>query len=159
MYHPFSKQYFSETDQSPADYLLYYKRATALFSLQRHSSALEDFEKVLSLTFNSFDNAHLMKARIYAREGQFSLAQSSLNLYIKAKGKDSDAEEVQRDIKQGESLKNKALKERNAELWNACVDTTSQSLRVATHSVEIRTWRAECALAAGDVESCVGDLT
>jgi DnaJ family protein C protein 3 len=32
-------------------------------------------------------------------------------------------------------------------------------LRVATHSVEIRIWRAECALAAGDVESCVGDLT
>jgi len=127
--------------------------------MQRHASALEDFEKVLSLTFNSFDNAHLMKARIYAREGQFSLAQPSLNFYIKARGNDADAEEVQRDIKEGEKLRNKALKERNAELWNACVDSTSQALRVATHSVEIRVWRAECALAAGDVESSVGDLT
>ena len=49
-----------------------------------------------------------------------------------------------------------------------CADpahTVSQSiaisfmaLRVACHSLEIRSWCAECALAAGDVESSVGDL-
>ena len=146
-------------DQSPSDYLLYYKRATAYFSMQRHSSALEDFEKVLSLTSNTFDNAHLMKSRIHLREGHFSLAQSSLDSYIKAKGKDKEAEEVGKGIKEGERFKNKASKERNAELWNACVDSASQALRVASHSAEIRTWRAECSLAAGDIESCVGDLT
>ena len=32
------------------------------------------------------------------------------------------------------------------------------SFMVACHSVEIRSWCAECALAAGDVESSVGDL-
>jgi DnaJ family protein C protein 3 len=150
---------FQILGQSPADYLLYYKRATAYFSVQRHTSALDDFEKVLSLTSNTFDNAHLMKARIHTREGHFALARTSLGLYIKSKGKDHDAEDVERDIKEGDRLRNKALKERHAELWNACVDSASQALRIASHSVEIRTWRAECALAAGDIESCVGDLT
>lgn len=151
----------SKTDQSPVDYLLYYKRATAYLSLQRHSSALDDFDKVLSLTSNTFDNAHLMKARIYTRDGHFASARTSLSFYIKAKGKkmDKEAEELDVEITQGESLKEKADKERQAQLWNACIETTSEALRVASHSVEIRTWRAECALAAGDVESSVGDLT
>ena len=39
------------------------------------------------------------------------------------------------------------------------MESASEALRVACHSVEIRTWRAECALVAGDVESSVGDLT
>lgn len=138
---------------------MYYKRATAYYSLQRHNSALEDFEKVLSLTSQTFDNAHLMKARIYTRDGHFSLAKTSLTAYIKAKGKDKEAEELEADIKEGERLKDKAEKERQAELWNACVESASQALRVASHSLEIRTWRAECSLAAGDVESSVGDLT
>ncbi|KAJ3493706.1 hypothetical protein NLJ89_g10957 [Agrocybe chaxingu] len=134
-------------------------RATAYFSLQRNGAALEDFEKVLSLTSNTFDNAHLMKARIYIREGHFALAKPALAAYIKAKGRDKDAEELEGELKEGERLKNKAEKERGAQLWNACVESSSQALRVSSHSVEIRTWRAECAFAAGDVESAVGDLT
>ncbi|KAF8959385.1 hypothetical protein BDZ97DRAFT_1837778 [Flammula alnicola] len=53
---------------------------------------------------------------------------------------------------EGESLKDKAEKEHSAELWNACVESASQALRIASHSVQIRTWRAECTLAAGDRE-------
>jgi DnaJ family protein C protein 3 len=148
-------------DQSPADYLLYYKRATAYFSLKRHGSAQDDFDKVLSLTSNTFDNAHLMKARIYTRDGHFASARTSLSLYIKAKGKkmDKEAEELDVEITEGERLKEKSENEKKAHLWNACIETASEALRVASHSVEIRAWRAECALAAGDVESSVGDLT
>ncbi|KAF9037041.1 hypothetical protein BJ165DRAFT_1532443 [Panaeolus papilionaceus] len=113
------------TDQSPADYLLYYKRATAYFSMQRHSSALEDFEKVLSLTSNTFDNAHLMKARIHTREGAHALARASLTLYIKAKGKDKEAEELEGDLTELERVRGKTEKERNAGLWNAYVETAS----------------------------------
>ena len=72
---------------------------------------------------------------------------------------DKEATDLDLEINEGERLKEKADKERKAELWNACIETTSEALRVASHSVEIRTWRAECALAAGDVESSVGDLT
>lgn len=147
--------------QAPTDYLLYYKRATAYFSLQRHTAALDDFDKVLSLTSNTFDNAHLMKARIYAKEAKYDLARPSLRLYIKAKGKnkDQDAEELERDIEEGEQLYAKLEKERKAQLWNACVETASTLLRKASYSVEVRTWRAECAFAAGDLESSVGDLS
>jgi len=127
--------------------------------MQRHQYALEDFEKVLSLTSNTFDNAHLMKARIHIRDGHFALAKTSLSLYTTSKGKDKDADEMEREIKEGERLWSKAMKERNAELWNACMDSASQALRIASHSVQIRTWRAECSFAAGDVESSVGDLT
>ncbi|KAF9567663.1 hypothetical protein CPC08DRAFT_814158 [Agrocybe pediades] len=154
-----AKIYSEAIDQSPTDYLLYYKRATAYYSLQRHNSALEDFDKVLSLTSGTFDNAHLMKARIYSREGHFSLAKTSLASYVKAKGKDKETEELEADIEEGEKMKQKTEKERNAELWNACVESASQTLRVASHSIEVRTWRAECALAANDIESAVGDMT
>ena len=71
-------------DQSPTDYLLYYKRATTYFSLQRLSSAQDDFDKVLSLTSNTFNNAHLMKVRIYTRDGHFASAGTSLSK-LKAK--------------------------------------------------------------------------
>ncbi|KAF8148867.1 hypothetical protein B0H34DRAFT_802752 [Crassisporium funariophilum] len=156
-----AKVYSEAIDQSPSDYLLYYKRATAYFSLQRHAPALDDFDKVLALTSNTFDTAHLMKARIHTREGHFPPALASLSLYTKAKGKsvDKDAVELEADIKEGERGREKTMKERKAGLWNACVESASGVLRVAGHSVEVRAWRAECALAAGDVESSVGDLT
>jgi len=72
---------------------------------------------------------------------------------------DKEAEELDLEIKEGQRLKEKTGMERKAQLWNACMESASEALRVASHSVEIRTWRAECALAAGDVESSVGDLT
>ncbi|KAF9254127.1 hypothetical protein L218DRAFT_886991, partial [Marasmius fiardii PR-910] len=69
---------FSPIEQSPTDYLLYYKRATAYLSLSRHSLALDDFDKVLQLTSNTFDNAFLMKARILLKEGDYTSAQNTL---------------------------------------------------------------------------------
>ena len=52
---------------------------TAHFSMQHHSSAVEDSEKVASLTPNTFDNAHLMN---HICAGHFTLAQSSWESYI-----------------------------------------------------------------------------
>jgi DnaJ family protein C protein 3 len=153
--------YSEAIDQSPADYLLYYKRATALFSLSRHASALDDFDKVLSLTSGTFDNAYLMKARIQTRDGNFQAAHEALEIYVRAKGKGragQDAFELQRDIEEGERMEAKMEQERAAQLWNACVESASIALRSASHSIDIRSVRAECALASGDVESAVGDL-
>ena len=39
------------------------------------------------------------------------------------------------------------------------MESASRALRIASHSVVVRNWRAEHALAAGDIESAVGDLT
>ncbi|THH19841.1 hypothetical protein EW146_g1370 [Bondarzewia mesenterica] len=55
--------------QLPADYALYYKRATAYFLLGRHANALADFDQVLALTSETFTGAYLMKAKIFAKEG------------------------------------------------------------------------------------------
>jgi len=147
-------------EHSPNDYLLYYKRATSNLSLQRHTAALEDFDKVLSLSSSSFSNAHLQKARIFTKEGDFASARHSLSQYLKAKNgvRDAEAEELEKDITEGDEMREKTKKERGAQLWTSCVETASQALRVASHSTEIRNWRAECALAAGDAESAVGDL-
>ncbi|KAJ2935581.1 hypothetical protein H1R20_g1514, partial [Candolleomyces eurysporus] len=162
------RAYSEAIEQSPTDYLLYYKRATAYMSLQRHPNALEDFDKVLSLTSNTFDSAHLQKARIYMKEGLFSSARHSLSTYLKAKstssspnyhGREAEVEALEKDIMEGDQLREKVEKERRAQLYAACVDTAGLALKVASHSVEIRTWRAECALASGDIESAVGDLT
>ncbi|KAF5371496.1 hypothetical protein D9615_009636 [Tricholomella constricta] len=151
--------YSEAIEQSPADYVLYYKRATAYFSLSRHGPALEDFDKVLSLTSGTFDNANLMKARIHTRDGHFDLARESLHLFVKAKGAGEESKELEANIDQGEQMEGKMEKERASQLWNACIESASAALRSASHSIDIRSVRAECALAAGDVESAVGDLT
>ncbi|KAJ4473177.1 hypothetical protein J3R30DRAFT_3515364 [Lentinula aciculospora] len=160
-----ARVYTEAIEQSPADYLLYYKRATAYFSLSRHTAALEDFEKVLSLTSHTFDNAHLMKARIYAKEGEFELVRSSLESYtssLSSQGRtvDSTAPELLRSVDEAEKLLAKARKEKKAQLWTACAESCSSIIRdTASHSIEVRIMRAECQLAAGDVEGSVGDLT
>ncbi|KAH9843623.1 uncharacterized protein C8Q71DRAFT_729321 [Rhodofomes roseus] len=157
-FHDAAKAYSDAIDQSPADYLLFYKRATAYYSLSRHQAALSDFEKVLSLTSDSFDKAYLMKARIHAKEGQFTEARDALKKYM-AKNKDSDSQSLLYSISEGEMSAKKAGQAMKAKLWNACVEAASTALLTASHSAELRQQRADCSLAAGDVEAAVGDLT
>ena len=140
--------------------MLYYKRATAYLSLNKHPSALHDFEKVLELTSSSFDKAHLMKARIHVKDGNWTEAKESLESYkSNSKGGDSSAEELTSQITEGEAAHQKANKAARAKLWTACEEAASTALSVASHSIEIRQQRAECSLAAGDIEMAVGDLT
>jgi DnaJ family protein C protein 3 len=157
-----ARLYSDAIDQSPSDYLLYYKRATAYTSLSKHAYALEDFDKVLSLTSDTFDLAYLMKARIHTRDGDFEPARDALGAYKKKRGSadlSRDVQELVLAIEHGQELRDKAEKERRAQLWNACVETTTSALSVASHSIELREWRAECELAAEDVEGAIADLT
>lgn len=68
-----------------------------------------------------FDNAHLMKTRIYARDRDFSSVRTSLALHLKAKKKGQEVEELGANIEEGK-MKNRREKERSAEHWNACVE-------------------------------------
>lgn len=154
--------YTEAIEHAPSDYLLYYKRATAHFSLARHAPALDDADRVLQLTAGSFDGAHHMKARIHAREGAFPAARAALDAYLRARGTApvaDDVRELERDVAEGRRLEAQMERERAAQLWHACAASASAALRTASHSVDIRSVRAECALAAGDVDSAVGDLT
>ncbi|OBZ65503.1 DnaJ subfamily C member 3 [Grifola frondosa] len=154
-----AKAYSEAIEQSPADYLLYYKRATAYYSLSRHPAALADFDQVLSLTSNTFDKANLMKARIHAKDGHFADARDALRKYTTKVKADQAAQEIMMSITEGELAAKKAGQAMRAKLWTACVEAASTALATASHSLELRRQRADCALAAGDIESAVGDLT
>jgi DnaJ family protein C protein 3 len=152
------------TDQSPSDYLLFYKRATAYMSLSRHPSALEDFDRVLSLTSGSFSQAYLSKAKIHSKEGRWGDAREALSLYSRTHPSSSgergeEVEELRRDLEEGEAASRKAEGAVKAQLWEACLEAATRALRVASHSVHLRQARVECAMAGGDVEGAVGDLT
>jgi DnaJ family protein C protein 3 len=144
------------TEQSPIDPTLYYKRATAYFSLGKHANALTDFDQVLALTSDSFDKAHLMKAKIHAKEGHWADAREALKHY-QAKN-DPIARELLLDVADGEAAARKATQAQKAKLWTACEESATQGLRVASYSLALRQQRANCALAAGDFEEAVGDL-
>ena len=138
------------------DPTLYYKRATAYYSVGRHANALADFGQVLSLTSGTFDKAHLMKAKIYAKEGRWADAREALKHY-QAKN-DPIALELLLDITDGGAAAGKAAQAQKAKLWTACKESATLGLRVASHSVALRQQRANCALAAGDFEEAVADL-
>ncbi|KAI0686160.1 hypothetical protein C8Q76DRAFT_761933 [Earliella scabrosa] len=150
---------YSEAIEGAPEYLLYYKRATAYFSAGRYASALADFDQVLALTNDTFDKANLMKARIFAKEGRFADARDALRKYtMKVKG-DSGSQEVMMAITEGELASKKIAQAVRAKLWQACVEAATTALATASHSVKIRQQRADCSIAAGDMEGAVADLS
>ncbi|KAJ7683899.1 hypothetical protein B0H17DRAFT_985666 [Mycena rosella] len=159
-----AKVYSEAIDQSPADYLLFYKRATAYLSLGRHAAALDDAAAVLALT--PLPAAHLMRARILAKDGDFGGARAALAHYSPSSSshsssgeKANEKDELLSEVTDAEAAAAQATRERAAQLWTACGESATRALRVATHSVSIRSLRVECALGAGDVEGAVGDMS
>ena len=144
---------------APNDYVLYYKRATAYFSMNRHPQALDDFDKVLELTSHTFDKAYLIKARIHAREGEFPAARDAIKQYNSKIKDDPAVREILFGVSEAEMAAKKAYQAMRAKLWQACVEASSTALQTASHSIDLRQQRAHCAIAAGDIESAVGDLT
>ncbi|KAG9308738.1 hypothetical protein JVU11DRAFT_11526 [Chiua virens] len=154
-----AKTYTEAISLSPGDYLLLYKRATAYFSLSRHSSALDDFSKVLELTSGEFDKAIMMMAKIYTKEGDFTQAKSTLDGYALKAPRSPAVDELLADIKDAQGAAKKASTAKRSQLWTVCSEAATQALRVASHSTEIRRIRAECSLAGGDTQVAVVDLS
>ncbi|KAJ6544370.1 hypothetical protein B0H19DRAFT_1170472 [Mycena capillaripes] len=152
-----AKVYSEAIEQSPLDYLLFYKRATAYMSLGRHGPALDDFVHVLTLT--PLPSAHLMQARIHAKEGDFAAARAALKQYTGGEKELQERDALLQDIAEAEIAAKQAAQERAAQLWNACVESASRALRTSTHSAAVRSMRVECALGAGDIEGAVGDMS
>lgn len=81
------RSYSDAIELSPKSYVLFFKRATAYLSLNRHAPALDDFDTVLQLTSGGFDKAYLMKAKIYTKEAKWGEARDMVKLYSnKVKG-------------------------------------------------------------------------
>ncbi|CAK5264159.1 unnamed protein product [Mycena citricolor] len=152
-----ARAYSEAIEQSPADYLLFYKRGTAYLSSGRHAAALEDFGHVLKIT--PLPSAYLMQARIHTKDGDFALARAALEQYTGGEKEMQEKSNLLNDISEAEVNAKQAKQERLAQLWNACIETSSRTLRIATHSTTVRSIRVECALGAGDVEGAVGDMS
>lgn len=100
-----------------------------------------------------------MKAKVHAKEGRWSEARESLDRFSAKVKNDNDATALMLDIADGQAAARKVLQAAKAKLWTACEEAATEALRTASHSVTIRQQRAYCAIAAGDFEQAVGDLT
>ncbi|KIJ58794.1 hypothetical protein HYDPIDRAFT_163070 [Hydnomerulius pinastri MD-312] len=155
-----ARTYTDAISLSPGDYLLFYKRATAYFSVSRHASALDDFSKVLELTSGEFDRAFMMMAKIYTKDGDWTRAKTALDTYAsRVPGDSVIVDELMLDIRDAQAAAKKAAGSRKAQLWTVCSEAATQALRVASHNTEIRQTRAECSLAGGDPQGAVVDLS
>ncbi|KIM29962.1 hypothetical protein M408DRAFT_22405 [Serendipita vermifera MAFF 305830] len=154
-----AKTYSEAIELSPTDYLLYFKRATAYLSQNRHVPALEDFDTVLKLTDGSFDGAVLAKAKIFAKEGRWAEGREVLNEFTKKSPGDKAAQELMFSISDGEVATKKANSAQKSGRWDACIESSTAALQVAAYSASLRQQRADCALAAGDVEQAIADMT
>ena len=114
---------------------------------------------MLSLTSNTFDNVFLMKAKIHSKDGRWAEALDALEAYMASAKGDQSTIELRQSISEGDAASRKAKQAWKAQLWTACTESASQALKIASHSLELRQLRAECALASGDIEGAVADFT
>ena len=92
---------------------------------------------MLTLTHDTFDEAKLMKARIYSREGRWADARDALRKYtMKVKG-DSGSQEVTMAITDGELAAKKISQAARAMLWQLCVEAATTALATAFHSPKL----------------------
>ena len=62
-------------------------------------------------------------------------------------------------VSEGEVATKKAANAAKAGKWDACVEAATAALQTASYSFTLRQQRADCALAGGDLEQAVADLT
>ncbi len=139
--------------RGPADYLTYFKRATTYLSLGRAAQATEDFNKVLSLK-PGFDAAHVQLGKIKQRVADWKGAREELH---NAKGA-IEAKELLAALDGAEKAAKAAEAAETISNWEECVSQASVAITVASRAASLRSLRARCRFARGEVEEGVGDL-
>ncbi|ORY23810.1 hypothetical protein BCR39DRAFT_548578 [Naematelia encephala] len=152
-----SRSYSEAIDLDPNSYVNYYKRATAYLSLGKNNAALDDFDTILKLN-PSFSQAHLQKAKILAKEGDFDTAKTELKLFGKTK-ESEEASELVNSITAASAEKKSALAALKSNHWDRCVEHATKALEVGINSIEIREVRLKCEEELGDVDAVYGDLS
>lgn len=139
--------------KDPSNYLSIFKRGAAYLSLGRASQASADFDKVLTLK-PDFEAALLQRARIRAKAGDWDGAKASY--------RDADAKKHAGAIKELEvaaiaaAAAAKAVEKKD---YEACITHAGTAILTASSSPSLRSLRARCRLAKGEVHEAVGDLT
>lgn len=62
-------------------------------SLGRHQQALQDLEALLKLK-PDYHAAHLLKAKLYAKEGSFEEGEKEVNIWLKHNKNDQEGKEL-----------------------------------------------------------------
>ncbi|KAF8759672.1 DnaJ molecular chaperone homology domain [Rhizoctonia solani] len=142
-----TRAYSEALELAPESYLLLYKRATAYMSQNQHSRAMADLDRVLEFTGDGFDKALFMKARLFAREGNWAEATKFANQYtVKNKG-DNAAVDLLFAVTEGQVAHRNAEKAAKNKHWDICVEESTRALLTASHHSGLRELRANCALA------------
>ncbi|GAA5811329.1 hypothetical protein MFLAVUS_004762 [Mucor flavus] len=142
--------------QDPSDYLSYYKRATAYLSLGRTSSAIDDFSTILDLR-PGFDKALLQRAKLYANDGDFSLAKNDL-----LKHKDATNQEVKdllESVQYAEKTSMLGLEAYENKSYDDCIRLMTEVIRIAPQKPQWRLTRSKCHVGKGEIEEATSDLT
>ncbi|WWD21936.1 hypothetical protein CI109_106424 [Kwoniella shandongensis] len=152
-----ARAYGEAIDLDPNSYVNYYKRATAYLSMGRHGAALDDFDQILKIN-PAFAQAHLQKAKILAKEGEFEKSKSELKAYGKSK-KDVESDELLESVDVAIGASKSAHKAAQMKNWVICVDHSTKALELGPNSAELRELRVQCATELGDVDAVYGDLS
>lgn len=135
----------------------HYKRATAYLSLGRHAAALDDFDAILQLN-PDFAQAHLQKAKILAKEGDFEQSTAEWKAYHKTKG-DAESHDAAKAVEQAAKAYAAALKASKYKKWQECVDHATTAIKVGSNSAPLRELRAQCETELGNSEAAYADLS
>lgn len=148
--------YDEALSRDPSDYLTLYRKGATHLALGHLSAAADAFERVLGLS--EYEKARLQLAKIALRNGEYDKGDVHVGKYL-GKSKDVEGEEVRTQLKEARSSGAAARKAEKAKRWEDCVNEATKALVVSAHSSELRLLRADCSIAAGDLEGATGDLT
>ncbi|CEP10711.1 hypothetical protein [Parasitella parasitica] len=143
--------------QDPLDYVSYYKRATAFLSLGRTASAIDDFSKILDLK-PGFEKALLQRAKLYAANGDFSLAKRDLLEH----GNNKSNQEVKTLIESVEDAERQSILGQQAHQdknYEQCIQHMTEVIRTAPQKPQWRIIRAKCHIGKGEIEEAANDYT
>ncbi|KAJ1325599.1 DnaJ subfamily C member 3 [Microdochium nivale] len=138
--------------RDPADYLTFFKRATAYLSLGRTSQATSDFNKVLELR-PGFEGAHAQLGKIRARNADWDAAREQYRL---ARRSESSADYTA--LVEAEGASRLAEAAATAQQWDECISQAGAAIQTANRAAGLRELRAKCRFAKGEVEEGMGDL-
>lgn len=136
--------------KDPSNYLTIFKRGATYLSLGKSSQASADFDAVLSLK-PDFEAALLQRAKLHARSGDWDAARRD----YRAAGR---VEEVV-ELEAAEKAVVGATEAEKVGDWETCVQDAGTAIMVAQGMASLRSLRARCRLARGEVHEAVGDLT
>lgn len=138
------EQFDAAIRKDPSNYLTLFKRGATYLSLGKSSQASADFDAVLELK-PDFEAALLQRAKIKAKAGDWKAAEKD---YTRAGGDRTEEVEALKEAEMAKALAEEAEKKGD---MDGCVENAGIAIRTASMNLELRSMRARCRFAKGEV--------